>query len=50
MTIGRAVGEIKDILKFYQIPNYVRQDIDKDYGLYDLLDFILEEAYAEHGE
>lgn len=44
MTIEKAVGEIKEILLFYGIPNYKRKDIDKDNGLHDLLDIILEAA------
>ena len=46
MTVGKAVGEIKDILHRYAIPNYVAEEIDKDNGIYDLLDIIIEEVYG----
>ena len=46
MTVGRAVGEIKDILRQYDIPNYTSDEIDKDNGIYDLLDAIIEEVYG----
>ena len=46
MTVGRAVGEIKDILRRYDIPNYSSKEIDKENGIYDLLDIIIEEVYG----
>ena len=45
MTVGRAVGEIKDILVQYGIPNYLSEEVDKENGIYDLLDIIIEEVY-----
>ena len=48
MTVGRAVGEIKNILYQYEIPNYVSENIDKEHGIYDLLDAIIEEVYGNN--
>lgn len=47
MTVGRAVGEIKDILRRYAIPNYFVDEIDKEHGIYDLLDIIIEDVYGQ---
>ena len=46
MTVGKAVGEIKDILHQYVIPNYKVEEIDKENGIYDLLDIIIDEVYG----
>lgn len=46
MTVGKAVGEIKSILTQYEIPNYISEEVDKNNGIYDLLDIIIEAVYG----
>lgn len=50
MTVGRAIGEIKEILTRFNIPNYTSDSVDENNGIYDLLDIIIEEVYGDKGD